>query len=158
VLCWLAPKNYRAAAVLLAGVACDVLYVGLTRWLLRWCERSTTVLACTVLFTTSAALGISLFAGPMFYVTSSPQDHFRVLAAIIASSNVFDFALSLFLVSVAIGLLMHRVFWPMATRALYALAPTRVQRGVLITSGSLLIAAAFGTAAPGALGHVLKIR
>jgi hypothetical protein len=142
-----------AVLMLLVGICCDVVFVALTRTMLRWCEQLGALYQCIVLFTGNVVLGVGLFVGPAlvvgFPLDLDFADHPRSGFALVATlSNSLDCVVSIFLMVIALLLLVHRLFWPVASRLLYAVTPTKVRKGLLIAVGSILLTVVFGKELP----------
>jgi hypothetical protein len=134
----------------LAGFVCDVIYIALTRWLLRWAGEmtSTVKIAATVFLSCLVAL---LLVFPLLLVyfipTYLPYREFQYLVLLklvpVAVGNIVDAALSLLFVLLAGMLLIHRAVWPLLTRTLFRMADigTKGRRAILTTVGFALLAA-----------------
>jgi hypothetical protein len=137
---------------LLAGVICDIAFVIIVRLLLRLCERFNMAAACLVVLGGSATLGILFFALPIWLTLDSryrfqlavPTYEGTPAVLLIAYSNGLAFLISIFLVVSAGLLLAHRILWPTVTRLLYVVAPSKMQKVLLVTAGVLLLGIALG--------------
>jgi hypothetical protein len=132
----------------------------MTRALLRRCSSAYSVANCVALFAGNIAFGLGLFVLPDWWVNS--EVHSRELNVSLAflgqdaaGSNLLDALMSLALLLLTIILLLHRLLWPLASRTLYALAPTKVRKGVLVAVGSALLAFAEGSAVPALVQAIL---
>jgi hypothetical protein len=138
--------------VLAASLFSDIAFVTLTRRLLRWTEELTLATASIVVFIADSLLGILLFLGPLSLFPNlvreemDPSQGTTVSDVVlyIGSSNGLAFLLSAFLTFVAFFLLLHRMLWPMMTRFLYVVAPSRTQKVLLVLVGTSLLSFALG--------------
>jgi hypothetical protein len=150
-------NSFLLAIILAGGLLSDILFVTLTRLVLRWTEHLALPMACFIVFFGDAAVGVLLYITPViaFFHYTSAGGRLTVFE-LIGATNAFAFLISLFLTLVAITLLLHRVLWPTAARLLYAVTPSKTQRVLLVTVGSSLLTFALGKPLSGGLIEVLR--
>jgi len=137
--------------VVLGGFSCDVLFIALTRRLVRWAGEMTSSLKvfATVVVNLLLALLLVGLPMPMFYLSKHFEGR-RVseivsgvygIAVIIACTNIFDVVLVLLFILLATILLIHRALWPLLTRTLFRMQDigTKGRRGILMTAGLALL-------------------
>ena len=143
--------------MVLGGLLCDILFVALTRWLLRWSQQFILGLSCFAVFASNAILGILLFVLPVVLLFPSSPPRFAVEAIeLIGCTNALAPLISLLLVFVAGLLLLHRMAWPTAARLLYVVVPSRAQKALLVMVGTALLTVALGKPLSDELTEVLK--
>jgi hypothetical protein len=141
------------AATILATLACDLLGIGVIRWLLRRAEGLETASRAVLMFVATCLIGAVVFGGPVLWYVSKPVPGREVLPRLIAESNVLDAIVCALLAVLALAMLAHRAAWPVLSRPLLALASERVvlnHRGWVLTAGLVLI----GIGIPGALAKL----
>jgi hypothetical protein len=126
------------------GVLSDFSFIAFTRKLLALCEEMTVAAASMALFAANVILGFMLFVIPLAIRSKIGLQDLALFDTALALSNGFDFVLSAALVLVALMLLLHRIFWPLAARIVYTVTPTTVRKGLLLTTGSILLTGVFG--------------
>lgn len=102
------------------GFVSDVLFIAVTRWLLRWCGDMTRPERIGALICTNCALAVGLVKGPA-----------RLLPALdpwIYMVNSIDILVSITFIMLALALLIHRLLWPVTERAIYALQGLGIAR------------------------------
>jgi hypothetical protein len=125
----------RDVSILLFAVGCDFLFIALTRVMLARAAESNS-------FVKSAALAQGWLS------------EVQQLLLFVASSNFLDALVSLTWFLIAILMLLHRLFWPLIERPVYALFRYRVfseQKKLVFLSGVALL----GLAVPW-VGHALE--
>jgi hypothetical protein len=123
---------------LLGGCACDFAFIALTRQTLRWCEHMERFSAAVFVILANCAVAVLFLFGPAllvyvpWYDTSGPGAFERATwlneLAVFAAMNTVDAlaaSLFVFLALLAIG---HRIFWPVLSRAVYALQGAGIAR------------------------------
>jgi hypothetical protein len=105
---------------------CDVIYIALTRWSLQNASqavRDRQVYACIALIGVAIILFFVLLIGPIFVGLRVARHSLVVGGAILLCFGLNSISLltTLLMAIIAILLLVHRVFWPMLQRPLYAL-------------------------------------
>jgi hypothetical protein len=142
---------------------CDVIFIALTRRLLRWAGQMTSffrVLAVIVLnFLLAVFLVMPLFLAGAFAVQAHEEQKALILPfALIGFSNLFDVVLSSFFVFLTLMLLIHRVLWPLLSRTLFRMQDigTKGRRAILSAVGLTLIGWS-GVHLPDLLKELLKI-
>ena len=102
------------------GFVCDVVFINVTRQVLRKASETSTSFAVVVLVLSNAVLA-TLLVGPYFV------DRFNLIPAnqihlewspLVALTNMFGAALALLFALLAVLLLIHRAIWPLLTRSL----------------------------------------
>jgi hypothetical protein len=129
------------------GAACDILFVIITRLLIRWAGQMdrTYKLVCVILL--NLGLAIALLGPGILLAKRSFTAAFKetVLADVVAvsRSNLFDVVLALLFVGLALLLLIHRAVWPLLSRTLFRMTDigTKGRRAILTTVGFALLAA-----------------
>jgi hypothetical protein len=132
------------AGVLPLAVACDFLFIALTREMLSRAARSNTFNKIITLALLNAALGASLVYFPMaFFMREALEPHYEhAVSLFLAYSNSLDAFVSLAWFLVAIAMLLHRVVWPLLERPVYALYRYRVfseHKKLVFSSGVALL-------------------
>jgi hypothetical protein len=135
------------AVLMFGGAACDILFVIITRLLIRWAGQMdrTYKLVCVILL--NLGLAIALLGPGILLAKRSFTAAFKdtVLADVVAvsRSNLFDVVLALLFVGLALLLLIHRAVWPLLSRTLFRMTDigTKGRRAILTTVGFALLAA-----------------
>lgn len=129
-----------------AGFVCDVIFIVLTRRLVRWAGQMTS--SWNVIAVIMGNLLLALFlVGPLFIFAAPHQNVFDkfaltlIMSICIALTNVFDTVLALLFVLFATTLIIHRALWPLLTRSLFRMQAigTKGRRGIFITVGIALL-------------------
>ncbi|HSE18955.1 MAG TPA: hypothetical protein VLB46_17985 [Pyrinomonadaceae bacterium] len=137
---------------LLIGIGSDVLFIMVLRRLLRYGGRSTSLpklIAIAGIFTFCILV---LFLGPIVYETRSrsfqatyaSETHFTIWVAV--TSNLCIALIGATVVLLGVMLMVHKAFWPMLDRPLYALQRLGINRRkvVLRWVGSTLLGFSIG--------------
>jgi hypothetical protein len=152
---------------LVGGFGCDVVFIILTRKLVRLAGEMTSALR--VAATVSLNLVLALFlVSPLFLFRSQDATYgWNELSEVtittlvlIGLSNVVDALLALLFVVLAAMLLIHRAVWPLLARTLFRMADigTKGRRAILTAVGlALLSASVFGGKFPELLKDLTKI-
>jgi hypothetical protein len=151
--------------LLIGGFCFDALFIVFTRQLLELAggmARSRRVVAILIV---DFLLAVAL-VGPAFFWTNERFIHLvkgrTIVAASVATvamSNMFDAALSLLFVLLAVVLLVHRAVWPLLTRTLFRIADigTKGRRAILTTVGiALLGTSVFGGKFPELVAKLIE--
>ncbi len=142
---------YAASGSVIVGVPCDLLFIAGTRYILAWCQRSRHGFECFVLL-----LGPLVMLIPLGYLPfevsellkTVPDREAQFFVGFGVVSNILDFIVCLFLFGLGLLLSLHRLLWPLASRILYAIAPTKVRKSLLVTIGLALLMVAVGGPVP----------
>ncbi len=128
-----------------ASLLCDLAYIALTRYVLRRIGRVDHIPEIVIMTLGNViALAIPLL-GPI-YVGMALFKYARHAGAFVLVSvmlNTIDILVGTAALFLAILLLLHRLFWPMIQRPLYAIyryAPLKKGKKTLLTIGVLLLA------------------
>jgi len=123
---------------LLGGGACDFAFIALTRQTLSWCEHMERFSAAVFVILLNCAVAVIFLFGPalLFYVpwydTSGPGAYERAMwlnqVAVFAAVNTVDALAASLFVFLALLAIMHRVFWPILSRAVYAVQGAGIAR------------------------------
>jgi hypothetical protein len=156
--------SIRILLLVLGGFACDVIFITLTRRLLRWAGEMTSSLKVLATVFVNFFLAV-LFVSPLLAgMNIRPIGYLRYQIAMtistIAVSNIVDAAVALFYVLLALLLLIHRALWPLLTRSLFRMTDigTKGRRAILTSVGlALLSASVFGGKLPELLKGLVKI-
>jgi hypothetical protein len=156
--------SMRILLLVLGGFACDVIFITLTRRLLRWAGEMTSSLKVLATVFVNFFLAV-LFVSPLLAgVNIRPIGYLRyqisMTISTIAVSNIVDAAVALFYVLLALLLLIHRALWPLLTRTLFRMTDigTKGRRAILTSVGlALLSASVFGGKLPELLKGLVKI-
>jgi hypothetical protein len=137
--------------LLVGGFCSDALFIVITRRLLKLAGGMARTRRVVAILIVDCLLAVGL-VGPAF-LWPNPRfsrfviDHSVATAfiATVAMSNMFDAALSLLFVLLALILLAHRALWPLLTRTLFRMTDigTKGRRGILLAVGFALLAFAF---------------
>jgi len=156
--------SVRILLLVLGGFVCDVIFITLTRQLLRWAGEMTSslkVLATVIVNFLLAVLFVSpLLVGVNIKPIGDLRDQILVTISMIAVSNIADAVIALFYVLLAVLLLIHRLLWPLLTRTLFRTADigTKGRRAILTAVGlALLGASVVGGRFPDLLKDLVKI-
>ncbi len=137
------------AAIVVAGLggfACDVLFIVLTRRLVRWVEEMKSSFKVLALVVFNLVVGF-LMVSPIFLLSFGHWNRSAIFnqmigtTALVGLSNVFDAALASLFVLLALLLILHRAIWPGLTRTLFRMQDlgTSGRRGILVTVGLALL-------------------
>jgi hypothetical protein len=144
----------------------NVIVLVFTRYFLRRCLQATNGFECISLLVITFCLGGLLFGIPLYFMhqnsiglATMPHDlaglvdfGFALLGLALFGGllfcNVLSGAFVLVLFLIALLLSLHRLLWPLANRILYAIAPSKVRKGLLVAAGSTLMGMAFGNGLP----------
>ena len=141
---------------LIRGVLCDILFIMLTRWQLRWSMGFESFTKICVIILLNCIAAILLVIGPILIMIlslmlwgGSDTGLSRGLETawwVTSYSNVFGAMFALAFVFLAIIMLLHRIFWELLERPVYALQKLGLARRskLLGTIGTILITAAVG--------------
>jgi hypothetical protein len=123
------------ALPLAVSFACDVSYVSLTRWMLRKVSSGSRVYEVVLLAAVNLLILYLIFLGPIQLGAKVSQYWQGGGAAIMLSFclNAIDFFAGSAALLLAVSLLIHRLFWPVVEKPLYAL-----QRYGVISNKKLL--------------------
>jgi hypothetical protein len=156
--------SVRILLLVLGGFGCDVIFITLTRQLLRWAGEMTSSLKVLATVIVNFFLAV-LFVSPLLVeVNIKPigdlRDQILITISMIAVSNIVDAAIALIYALLAVLLLIHRLFWPLLTRTLFRMADigTKGRRAILTAVGlALSSASVFGGKFPDLLKDLMKI-
>jgi hypothetical protein len=156
--------SMRILLLVLSSFGCDVIFITLTRRLLRWAGEMTSslkVLATVIVNFFLAVLFVSpLLVGVNIKLIGDLRDEILITISMIAFSNIVDAVVALFYVLLAVLLLIHRALWPLLTRTLFRMTDigTKGRRSILTTVGlALLSVSVFGGKFPELLKDLVKI-
>jgi hypothetical protein len=156
--------SMRILLLVLSSFGCDVIFITLTRRLLRWAGEMTSswkVLATVIVNFFLAVLFVSpLLVGVNIKLIGDLRDEILITISMIAFSNIVDAVVALFYVLLAVLLLIHRALWPLLTRTLFRMTDigTKGRRSILTTVGlALLSASVFGGKFPELPKDLVKI-
>jgi len=156
--------SIRILLLVLSSFGCDVIFIILTRRLLRWAGEMTSslkVLATVIVNLFLAVLFVSpLLVGVHIQLIGDLRDEILITISMIAFSNIVDAVIALFYVLLAVLLLIHRALWPLLTRTLFRMTyiGAKGRRAILTTVGlALLSASVFGGKFPELLKDSVKI-
>lgn len=151
---------------LLGGLVCDLVFIALTRQTLRWCEhmeRFSAAVFVILLNFALAAIFLFLPALPIYahwYDPSGPGAYEKALwlnqvAVFVAVNTAAALAESLF-VLLALLAIAHRIFWPVLSRATYAVQGAGiVRRRRLMASLGVLFMAHAGIGLPETIKKII---
>ena len=128
----------------LVSIACDVLYVWLTRWMLHRISRTSHLGGMLLLVLGSVGVAAALISIPaaLSYELLREWPMVAIVTAFLAVVlNIFDLIVCSALFIVALLLLAHRVMWPLLERIAYALQRYRIlqEKGRLTILGLALL-------------------
>lgn len=150
---------------LVIAVVSDVLFVALTRWILRLSSNSKSFLMMTITLFLNCFLALSLFLVPLYYQsrfvrymvhgTTIEFNHlyffFLNLSLVYAYpmavySNLYTAIVSTMFIFLALSMLLHRILWPVMERPVYVMQDLGIVRRkkTLVAIGLGLMAFAFG--------------
>jgi hypothetical protein len=151
---------------LLGGLVCDLIFIALTRQTLHWCEHMERFSAAVFVILLNFALAaVFLFmpALPLYvrwYDPSGPGAYEKAMllnqvAVFVAVNTVAGFAASLF-VLLALLAIAHRIFWPVLSRAMYAVQGAGIaRRRRLMASLGVLFMAHAGIGLPETIKKII---
>src|SRR5262249_32272176 len=136
---------------ILSGVLCDIVFIALTRKLLRWLAGALSSIRILLILILNFSLAFAFFVGPillnplidterlhmwswlpwLFPSTFGHGDSKRDTLAfviLIGQSNLIGFIISLVFIALTVALLLHRVIWPMLDRPIYSLQRLGIAR------------------------------
>jgi hypothetical protein len=156
--------SVRILLLVLGGFGCDVIFITLTRRLLRWAGEMTSslkVLATVIVNFFLAVLFVSpLLVGVHIKPIGDLRGQILLTITMIAVSNIVDAVIALFYVLLAVLLLIHRALWPLLTRTLFRMTDmgTKGRRAILTAVGlAVLSESVFGGKFPELLKDLVKI-
>src|SRR5262249_26849618 len=130
----------------LGSFVCDVIFIALTRWLVRWAGEMTSTLkvAGAVILNLLVAFALVfpvLLSGALAIEGEEATKNLVVPAMLVGFSNLFDVGLALLFVVLAVVLQVHRGLWPLLTRTLFRMQDmgTIGRRAILTTVGIALL-------------------
>ena len=138
---WTAFLNFPG--IFIAGIACDILFVALNRWIIKLSIPLKSSFQILLMVTANCVIAIAYTAPawlwpPSFADTTTIYDY----ANIIADTNLITAFLACSIVLIMLISLLHRAFWPLVSRPVYAIARFEVMRKpVLLLSTSILLLA-----------------
>jgi len=132
--------------------AFDVLYIALTRWMLRQASEITQLYSIVGIILLDCLLGIILFVGPIalgFLLIA--KFHGQAMSAgimLVSALNSVDLVACSVFLALMLLMLLHRLAWPLVERPIYACARYGVLRRkkLLWAVGVALILAPQGVA------------
>lgn len=156
--------------VVMGGFVSDILFIALTRRMLRWAGEMTSfvkvtlaiainLLVAVLLGWVPATLYLQSFFGLPISTSFRGHDFLTASGFVIACTNLFDVLLALFFVVCAMQLLLHRAVWPVLTRTVFRMQEigTKGRRAILTTVGiALLGTSVFGGKFPDLLKELVK--
>lgn len=120
--------GYAFLTVLAAvGVACDVVFVAINRFILRVGARMNYTLEIVLMLVLNIALG-GAYISPLMFVRSLERSEWGSVAVLVAETNLFTTLLASLIVLMMSVALLHRVVWPFLSRPIYAIARHGVVR------------------------------
>jgi hypothetical protein len=161
----------ESVAFLVVSFGTDLLCIVAIRWMTRWAERLTQFVSicAAILLTLAIAAGLCLLPlawalerfraysatdidiYQMGYMMSNnseliPRMHFYEFVVLLSASNMVDAVFASIFFLLILAMLIHRLFWPLLQRGIYALADLGVlgHRKLLGTAGLALLGFGFG--------------
>lgn len=144
------------------GFACDVVFIAITRKLLRKASETSRSSIILILVLSNVVLA-ALLVGPYFIdrLNLFPLNRLHMdWSPLVALTNMFDAALALLFALLAVLLLIHRAVWPLLTRTLFKMQDigTKGRRGILAAVGvALLSTSVFGEKVPDLFKDLMKV-
>jgi hypothetical protein len=133
------------AVVVVGSFVCDVIFIVITRRLLRLAGEMTRSWRIVLVVAIDFLLACCLIAGYFNHDSNHKPRFTGLLASIldnqfaysISVTNFFDAALALLFVLLAVMLLLHRCIWPVLSRTVFKMQDigTKGRRGILVTVG-----------------------
>ncbi len=129
--------------VISLGLLSDIMFVSMTRGLLRRCAKSQSTTEVVGITSANLLLALFLLLAPA-YISAQLGDApfpFFAVGFMVAVSNVFSGLCALVFGMVSVVLLLHRILWPFVERLLYLAARQGVarRRKSLVVLGALLV-------------------
>jgi hypothetical protein len=152
----LSALRFIAVTTLLFALSfsCDVLFIALTRWMLRKASEMKRLYETIGIILLNSALGLCLFYIPIslgLLLIKFPSQRIQIISVVIMMGSALNFvdilACSVFLL-LLLFILLHRLVWPIIERPVYACARYGVinNKTLLWLAGSGLILAPEGPA------------
>jgi hypothetical protein len=126
------------SALALASFLCDVAFVAMTRWSLRFVSRSHDITRMVAVIVTNAMLAVGLILAPFLLARPGWRPtqwdqrtlgvDFQKLMQFLSLCNSFDAVAASALILLVMVALVHRLLWPLVDRAFYALADLGIAR------------------------------
>jgi hypothetical protein len=149
-------------ALMSIGALCDVLFINLTRRMIRWAGNMASVPKLLGVIALNLLLAAFLL-GPGLLIArtafTAKKELYLECIVIVSLLNIFDAVISLLFVLLPLTLLIHRLFWPLMSRPLFEIQyiGTRGRRAILLAIGvALLSASVFGGKFPELLKDLIK--
>ena|ERR1700730_15455918 len=132
-------------AMLPLGIACDFLFIAVTRVILRRAANANTVSNILILEFSNFCLA-AIMIGLPYFLSQTFDDYSNFLLSLMLS-NAFDVLLGSLFFSLAIVMLLHRLIWPILierpAHALFRYHIVTQQKRLLFFGGLSLLAVAF---------------
>jgi hypothetical protein len=126
------------AAIIVSFIS-DMLFIAMTRWILRRSASLRQFAAIIGLVTLNVFLATLLSVVPYLLVAYSREMFGRMTSALVIIFNLLDSLIASIFILLAVVLLAHRLFWPLVSRPLYALRERGLRSKAFYTVGSALI-------------------
>jgi hypothetical protein len=104
------PWRYEVVLFLLCSFLCDLIVIIITRRVLLWCSRGPNFTRIAAMVLSNLSLGVVLVVGPL-----ALPDKFKIMGAL----NIVDALAALVFFGIALLMLLHKLFWPLLSRAIY---------------------------------------
>jgi hypothetical protein len=140
----LLPSFLVGAAI---AVACDILFISLTRLILRWCAELTSFFKIIAILFLNSILVVSLFLVPIYYqgafdiyifdlfssenkqrIWFGPYVTLTFIYEVTFYSNLYTSFIATLFILLAIIMLLHKLLWPGIERSVYALQEIGIAR------------------------------
>jgi hypothetical protein len=135
--------------IFVGGLVCDILFIVVTRRLVRWAGEMTRSLRVLAIIGLNLLLAVALIGCLFLFSPFSSVEPGVIgfVAVAVSTSNIFDALLAFLFVFLALILLVHRAVWPLLNRTLFRMQDigTKGRRAILFAVGTgLLTLAGFG--------------
>lgn len=142
---------------LAGGIACDVCFVAINRAIIRFTTRLETTTQIATMLACNMIIAF-IYVAPLWLYPLASGFSLKDLANGIASTNLITVLLAFALVALMLVALLHRFFWPVLSRPIYAIARRELIRkpALLLSVAVILLTWAFPAWRPfwEELGHV----
>jgi hypothetical protein len=143
---------------LIGGIACDLCFVAINRAIIRFSLRLETTTQIVTMLGCNLAIAFIYVAPLWLYPEFSASFSVKDFASGIASTNLITALLAFAIVALMLAAVLHRLFWPVLNRPIYAIARRQLVRkpALLLSVAVLLLTWAFPAWKPfwEELGHL----
>jgi hypothetical protein len=136
---WDGSDQILVAVAVIGGIACDLSFIVINRAMIRFAARFQTTTQIIAMLACNLVIAFIYLAPLWLYPLPSglsPRD----IANAIASTNLITALLAFSVVALMLVALVHRIFWPLLSRPIYAISRHQlVRKPALLLSVSVLL-------------------